>query len=259
MSKEKISLKSKRDIDQLKEGGKILSVILSDIYKSLKPGLKGKKIEERVMKLAKKNNASCSFYHFENYPAHLCLSINDEIVHGIPSGKVIKEGDIVSVDMGIEYKKLFTDSAFSIVIPKSDNPIKEKLVQTTFACLKKSLDFCRKDYHLGDIGHAIQSLAESRGFSVVRKLVGHGVGYGVHEAPLIPNTGEKGKGIKLKPGMVIAIEPMLCVGSEEVKLGSDKWTFKTKDSNLSAHFEWTVAITDKNPVVITPLDFVNNS
>jgi len=256
MPKEKIRLKSPEDIKILKEGGKILSEILEVLYNKIDVGVKGEELEKIAIEMGEKKNAECSFCNFEKYPAHICLSINQEIVHGLPHGKVINNGDLVSVDLGIKYKGLYTDSAFTKIAGKSDE-LKKRLVNTTLSCLRKSLEFSRKDYTLGDLGNAIQELAESEGFSVVKKLVGHGVGYEVHEAPMVPNYGEKGEGAKLLPGMVIAIEPMLTEGSEDVFLDKkDKWTFTTKDGLLSAHFEWTVAITEDKPIVLTPLDFL---
>ena len=263
----KISLKTEKEIEILKEGGLILSEILQAIRKKLVPGTTGDELNEKVKEMAKKKGAFCSFNGFNGYPAHFCLSLNDEVVHGIPFGKVIREGDVVGVDMGIKYKGLFTDAAFTHFVPyvskneekkrRKEIRNKKKLIDTTFLALKKTLDFCGAGFRVGDIGHAISSLATSQGFSVVKNLVGHGVGHAVHEDPMIPNFGEKGTGPRLNPGLVIAIEPMINVGEDEVYLNqSDNWTFKTKDSSLSAHFEWTVAITEQGPVIITPLEWI---
>lgn len=257
----KIILKSEKDISRLKESGLILSDILEKLASMLVTGASGDKINKKAKQLATSYGARCSFFKFEGYPASVCLSINDEVVHGFPFGKILREGDIVGLDLGIDYKGYFTDSAVTKVIGNKSSSVinrKRKLARTTFQCLKATLKYCRPGYRLGDIGHAVQSLAEKRGFSVVKKLVGHGVGFGVHEEPFIPNYGNKGEGIRLKPGMVLAIEPMLNIGTDDVILDEeDSWTFRTADGAPSAHFEWTVAITNKEPIVLTPLDWVD--
>jgi methionyl aminopeptidase len=189
--------------------------------------------------------------------------LNDEVVHGFPRRKTIKSGDLVSLDLGIEYKGLFTDSSISFLATDDDEDLrskdfqlKRKLIKTTLDCLRDSLNFCHPGCHLGDIGFAIQKRAEEAGFSVVRDLVGHGVGHAVHEDPFVLNYGRRGHGMKLSPGLVLAIEPMLNIGSFKVILDRETgWAYKTKDGSLSAHFEWTVAITEKKPKVLTSLDW----
>jgi len=285
MSSDKITLKSASDIEHLKTSGKILSAILKTLAEMLRPGLKGDTLNAEAENLAKKNNARCSFKGFEGYPANICLSRNNEVVHGFPFGKIIRKGDIVGLDLGIDYKGFFTDSAVTIVFADIDKAAslsvtdrnrmpsditgssriltcsyeeKQKLADTTLQCLKSTLKFCKPGYRLGDIGFAVQNLAESRGYSVVKKLVGHGVGYSVHEMPLIPNYGGKSEGLRLKPGMVLAIEPMVNVGTDDVMMDKkDGWTFYTADGSLSAHFEWTIAITSSEPIVLTPLDWID--
>ena len=257
----KIQLKSASDISHLKESGLTLSEILKSLATMLIPGTSGDKINKQAEILAKKHSARCSFFKFEGYPAHVCLSINNEVVHGFPFGKILREGDIVGLDLGIDYKGFFTDAAVTKVIgnnKENDFNKKQKLARTAFQCLKRTQKYCRPGYRLGDIGYAVQSLAEKRGFSVVKKLVGHGVGFSVHEEPCIPNYGNRGEGIRLKPGMVLAIEPMLNAGTDEVVLDEeDSWTFRTADGAISAHFEWTVAVTNREPIVLTPLDWMN--
>lgn len=255
-----ITYKTVEEIKTLLEGGKILSNVLSELAKMIQPGVTGDKIDLKAKELASKFNATCSFYNYEGFPAHLCLSINDEIVHGIPYGKVLNEGDLVGLDLGIKYKNLYTDSAVTVIVPGNntkDEKFRKYIKDTTFLCLKRTLKYCTPKYRLGDIGYAVQSLAEKRGFSVVKRLVGHGVGYEVHEDPYVPNVGEKNTGLRLKPGMVIAIEPMICQGTNKIIFDEDDgWTFRTADGKLSAHFEWTVAITEKSPIVLTPLGWV---
>lgn len=264
---EKISLKNKLEIEKLIAGGKILAGILEELVKISAPGVTGEMLDKKALELSLRSNARCSFYRFHGFPAHFCLSLNNEVVHGIPFGKVIREGDLVSLDLGIKFKGLFTDSSVTVLIPKRNSSNskfdkvaiknKKKLLRNTYEALKKSLPYCRQGYRLGDIGYAIQNYAEKKGYSVVKKLVGHGVGYAVHEDPYVPNYGEKNQGLKLKPGMVIAIEPMVNEGGDDVILDpKTNWTYLTKDDSLSAHFEWTIAITEKDPIVITPLSWV---
>lgn len=264
MSSNKITLKTQSDIDNLIISGKILSETLRTLYGLMQPGMTGDFLNKKAEDLAARHGASCSFKGFEGYPANICLSRNNEIVHGIPFGKVLEAGDIVGLDLGINYKGFFTDSAATKVIPckEKDCPVsvinqKEKLARTTLKCLKSTLKFCKTGYRLGDIGHAVQVLAEKHGYSVVKKLVGHGVGFGVHEAPLVPNYGKPGEGVRLKPGMVLAIEPMVNTGTDDIVMDeNDDWTFYTADGSISAHFEWTVAITQSEPIVLTPLNWV---
>jgi methionyl aminopeptidase len=256
MASKKIRLKSPADIEQLKISGKILSGILQTLSEMLKPGIKGDLLDKKAEELAQKSGATCSFKGFEHYPAHICLSKNHEIVHGFPYGKIIEAGDVVGLDIGIKYKGFFTDAAITKVV-STDDQRKKRLATTAFQCLKSTLKYCRPGYRMGDIGNAVETLAESRGYSVVKKLVGHGVGFSVHEAPLVPNYGKAGEGIRLKPGMVLAIEPMLNEGTDDVVIDkNDGWTFFTADNTLSAHFEWTVAITTGEPIILTPLDWV---
>ncbi len=257
----KITLKSEQDLVYLAQGGKILANILQELTKLTKSGVKGSFLDQKAAEMAEKAGASCSFFNYEGYSAHLCLSTNDEVVHGLPFDKIIREDDLVSLDLGIKYKNLFTDSAVTFLVSKNKlatkNLVKNKLINTTFACLKRSLKYCQTGYRLGDIGFAIQSLAEKEGFSVVKKLVGHGVGYAVHEDPYVPNYGQKNTGLRLKPGMVIAIEPMLNQGTDDVLLDkNNNWSYRTADQKLSAHFEWTVTITRNKPIVLTPLNWI---
>lgn len=263
---EKITLKSEKDLTILREGGQILIEVLQAIKEMLVPGASGTEIDEKVREMVKSKKAFCSFYGFSGYPAHFCLSLNDEVVHGLPFGKIIKEGDVVGVDMGIKYKGLFTDAAFTFLVDSEklendskDVRLKKSLIQTTLDSLKNTLNVCSPGFRVGDIGYLVEKTAKEKGFSVVKNLVGHGVGFAVHEDPIIPNFGQKGQGFRLSPGMVIAIEPMLNVGNDKVYLDSKtNWAFKTSDGSLSAHFEWTVAITKDGPEILTPLDWLKN-
>ena len=262
---EKIKLKSREEIELMSEGGLILAGILKTLRQRAQAGVEALELDKSAGVMAHKAGARCSFNGYQGFPYNICFSLNDEVVHGFPEGKTIRSGDLVSLDLGIEYKGLFTDSSISFLVEdektdaqKKEFLLKRKLVKTTLNCLKDSLNFCRPGYHLGDIGHAIQQRAEKNGFSVVRDLVGHGVGHAVHEDPFVLNYGRPNRGMKLVSGLVLAIEPMLNSGSFKVVLDRKSgWAYKTKDGSSSAHFEWTVAITEKGPKVLTPLDWFN--
>lgn len=256
--KNKISIKSKFEIDALREGGKILAEVLELLKSKAKPGISGDYLDELAEKEIKKAGGEPSFKNYVShkgscpFPAALCFSINDEIVHGIPYGKILKEGDIVGIDLGVKYKNLFTDAAITVAVDKI-NPELEKLMEATKKSLEMGIAQVRPGNRINDIGTAIQKYAEENGFSVVRDLGGHGVGRAVHEEPFIPNFKQRDKGAKLISGMVIAIEPMLNIGSHYIKLDKDNWTIKTVDGKYSAHFEHTVTVTDDGFEILTKL------
>jgi methionyl aminopeptidase len=190
-----------------------------------------------------------AFLHYRGYPATLCTSVNDVIVHGIPDDRLLAEGDIVGVDCGVMYKGYFGDAAwtFAVGAPSSSAA---RLLEVTRQALLLAVDQARPGGRLSDIGHAVQRFVEAQGFSVVREFVGHGIGAALHEDPQVPNFGEPGKGPRLKPGMVLAIEPMVNAGRAEVKVDADGWTARTEDGSLSAHFEYSVAVTREGPKVL---------
>lgn len=246
----------------MQEGGRILARIMRELEKKVKPGITTKYLDEVAEDLVFKYNARPSFKGFNKYPATLCVSINEEIVHAVPSDRKIKQGDILSLDLGIKYKGYCTDIALTIPIGKVDRRIK-KLINITKEALEIGIKQAKPRNHLEDIGWAIKNYVEKqaysargangpiRGFNVIRELVGHGVGKKVHEDPQIPNFGEPGKGIKLKQGMVLALEPMVSMGNWRVKKSEDGFGYKTKDKSLSAHFEHTIAITKSGPRNLT--------
>lgn len=258
MNKYKINIKSKSEIQVMKEGGKILASILQLLSDKIKPGVFGDELEKIVEKEIKKYRVIPSFKNYRIYkgetpfPSSICVSINDEIVHGFPFGKLIKDGDIVSIDLGIKYKGLHTDSALSVGAGKISEQA-DKLIKITRESLYKGIEQIKPKNRLGDVGFAIQNYVEKNGFSVVRNLVGHGVGRSIHEAPEVPNFGEKGKGLKLYPGMTLAIEPMINAGDYRIKCDPDGWTIRTIDGKLSAHFEHTVAVTENGCEILTKL------
>jgi methionyl aminopeptidase len=254
--KHKINLKSKSEIVVMKEGGKILSYILQLLAEKVKPGISGDELDKIAEKEIEKHKATPSFKNYrackngKPFPSSICLSINDEVVHGLPYGKLIKEGDIVSIDLGIKYKGFHTDSAVTVEVGKISEKAK-KLIQITKESLYKGLEQIEPKNRIGDIGFAIQNYVEKNGFSVVRDLVGHGVGRSIHELPEIPNFGKRDNGPKLCEGMTLAIEPMINEGSHNIQCDDDKWTIRTEDGKLSAHFEHTIAVTKNGYEILT--------
>ncbi len=251
-----IKLKTKSDIAKLREGGKRLGEILKILATKTKPGVTTAELDDYARELIKQNGAEASFLNYRPagsrlaYPTALCVSINDEIVHGIPSKRVIKTGDLVSLDLGLKYEGLFTDAALTLAVGKVDTEA-ERLMGATREALTLAIKAAVAGAMTGDVGAAAQAVAERNKLGIVRDLAGHGVGYAVHEDPLVPNFGRAGEGEKLVPNLVIAIEPMFTLGREETKLLSDGFTFVTADGSLSAHFEHTVLITKDGPEILT--------
>ncbi len=252
-----ITIKTKEDIEKLREGGKRLAFILAELGKKVLPGVTTQSLDELAFKLAEEKGDKPAFLNYrpygadKPYPASICISIDDEVVHGIPQeNRVLKEGEIVSIDMGLVHNGLITDSAVTFPVGSVDDKALI-LMETTKKALHAGIKKVREGQRLGDVGFAIESLAKEKGYGVVRELCGHGVGYKVHEDPYVPNYGEKGKGIKLKAGMVIAIEPMFNEGTESIKLDKDGYTYRTKDSGRSAHFEHTVVVTENGAEILT--------
>lgn len=251
-----ITIKTPEEIKILREGGKILASILFAVAEQATRGVATIALDELAEKLIKKSGGEPSFKNYKTrddkfpFPASLCVSINDEVVHGIPSpDRILKEGDIVSLDLGMKYKNLYTDATISFSIGQSAKA--RKLLDVSKAALDKGIGVVKEGAHIGDIGFAIQSYVEKNGFNVVKKLVGHGVGHAVHEGPEVPNFGKIGAGLALKEGMVLAIEPMVAMGSGDVYLDKNNWTWKTRDGSLVAHFEHTIAIKKNGVEVLT--------
>ena len=254
-----ITIKSEKEIKILREGGKILASVLFEVAEKVKSGIATIELDEVAEKLIRKNKGEPSFKNYKTsedkfpYPVSLCVSINDEIVHGIPlRDKILKEGNIVSLDLGMKYKNLYTDMAVTAGVGKISKQA-EKLIKITKKCLEEGIRQVGPGNFIGDIGFAVQNCAEKNGFNVVRRLVGHGVGYQVHEDPEIPNFGQPKTGIQLKQGMVLALEPMVVEGNPEIVLDKDNWTWKTKDGLLSAHFEHTVVVTRNGAEILTKM------
>lgn len=253
-----ITIKKPEEIAILREGGKRHAEILRRLVEMAKPSIATRELNDLAERLIKEGGDEAAFLGYtpkdakRPYPASLCVSVNDEVVHGIPNegGKVLKEGDIVSLDAGLKHEGLFTDCAVTIGVGKMDARAR-KLITVTRKALAVGIKEVCAGKTVGDIGFVIAEFVRPFGFGIVRELAGHGVGYTVHEEPLVPNFGKKGEGTVLKAGMVLAIEPMLNEGRPEVKLDPDGYTYRTRDGSRSAHFEHTVVVTDKGAEVLT--------
>lgn len=245
-----ISIKTDKEIFIMREGGKIQAEILKKVSESVKPGILTKDLNDIAKKLILSHNVQSAFLGYGGYPANVCVSVNEEVVHCVPSDRIIKGGDIVSIDFGIKYSGFYLDSAVTVIAGKG-NAESEKLLQITRDALFEGIKQVKPGAYTGDIGSAIQKYVEKNDFSVIRGLVGHGIGKFLHEEPQIPNFGSKRSGVKLKKGMVLAIEPMVTTGSWEVELIDDGFTYKTKDGSKAAHFEHSVAVMKEGPLILT--------
>jgi methionyl aminopeptidase len=247
-----ISIKSEREVALMRQAGKIVATVLAILAEKIEPGLKTKELDVIAEREIKRLGGIPSFKGYRGYPANLCVSINDEIVHGIPGDRMLKEGDIVSLDLGAIYKGYQGDAARTSGV-NGVSVQAQALLQATEGALRAGIDLARPGNRLGDISAAIQNFAEGKGFSVVREYTGHGIGRQMHEEPLIPNFGNAGTGPVLRKGMTFAIEPMLNAGDWRTRLGANGWTVSTADGQLSAHFENTIVITDGEAEVLTTI------
>ncbi len=246
-----VLLKSSAELEKMRRAGAVVAQVLVEIAELVKPGATTADLDLFAQTRTKELGAKPAFKGYHGFPATLCVSVNEEVVHGIPSKKrILKEGDIVGIDFGVILDGWFGDSARTFAVGKVA-PEAQKLLEITEKSLHLGIEQARAGQHLFDIGHAVQNFVESHGYSVVREFVGHGIGKSLHEDPQVPNFGVRGKGMLLKPGMVLAIEPMINAGKPEVRVLSDGWTAVTVDKALSAHFEHTVAITDQGPEILT--------
>lgn len=247
-----------KEIESLREGGRRLARVLRMVGSEVSPGVKTDTLNSLAERLIREAGDEPSFLRYlppfaqRAFPSAICISVNDEVVHGIPSENPIelKKGDIIGLDLGVTHNGLITDSAITVPVGKI-NKKTQKLIETTRDSLLAGIEVARVGNHIGDIGHAIETCARKGGFSVVEVLCGHGVGRRVHEDPEIPNFGKRGKGEKIVSGLVIALEPMLNMGSKDVVLDDDGYTFRTKDGKLSAHFEHTILVTPDGPEILT--------
>lgn len=246
-----ISIKSAREIELMTEAGRILAIVHEEMRKALKPGMSTKDIDRLGEEVIRSYGCIPSFLNYNGYPASVCVSVNDEVVHGIPSRKrIIKDGDIVSLDAGVIYKGYHADAARTHAIGEISQPAKD-LIKITEECFFEGIKYAKEGNHLFEISAAISQYANERGYGVVRDLCGHGIGSHLHEAPEIPNYEMNRKGPKLRKGMTLAIEPMINIGTWEVDWLDDDWTVVTRDGSLSAHYENTVLITEDEPILLT--------
>ncbi|MBD3387216.1 type I methionyl aminopeptidase [candidate division KSB1 bacterium] len=245
-----IPIKNSHEIDAMRKSARLVARSLGLAGSRIRPGLRTVELDEEIADFIYSNDAKPAFKNFNGYPANICVSVNDQIVHGIPGNRVLEEGDIVSVDVGVELEGYFGDSARTFAVGQISNE-KQRLLTVTEAALIAGIEQAKEGNRLHDIGHAVQQTAEQAGFSVVRDLVGHGIGRALHEPPEVPNFGNPGSGPRLQKGMVLAIEPMINLGSHEIEVENDRWTIITRDGRPSAHFEHTIVITDRDPEVLT--------
>jgi methionyl aminopeptidase len=255
-----IIIKTPEEIEIIREGGKHLASVLYAVREMIKPGISTKDLDIYAEKLIRDMGDTPAFLNYRPegastpFPASLCVSVNDEVVHGIPKkNRILKEGDIVSIDLGIKHKGLFTDMALTVPVGNVDEK-KLKLMQVTEGALQAGIDAAMGGNTIGDIGYAIENFVHRQcKYGVVEVLSGHGVGRAIHEDPYIPNFGKKGKGAKLVPGMVVALEPMVNLGTKNVTIDDDEWTFRTADRKSSAHFEHTILITEGDAEILTKI------
>lgn len=246
-----VTIKSNREIELMREAGKILAAVHDELEKAIRPGITTRDIDKLGEELIRSYGCVPSFLNYNGYPASICVSVNDEVVHGIPTKKrVLREGDIVSLDAGVIHKGYHSDAARTHAVGEISNEAK-KLIDITKQSFFEGIKFAKAGCHLFEISKAIQDFVEQQGFSVVRDLVGHGIGTQLHEEPQIPNFKQVGRGIRLEPGMTLAIEPMINVGAYDVWWLEDDWTVVTQDGSLSAHYENTVLITDGEPEILS--------
>lgn len=247
-----VTIKSARELDLMRKAGEIAGQLLEVAEKAIEPGITTKQLDTVIYKFITSHNAKPSFLGYSGFPASACISINDEVIHGIPCERRIENGDLVSIDVGVLLNGYHADTARTFIAGDATEEAK-KLVETTKQCFYEGLAQAVAGNRLGDIGYAIERHAINNGFSVVYDYVGHGIGTHLHEDPSVPNYGLKGKGMRLAKGMTLAIEPMINQGVPEVKVLKDGWTVVTKDGKLSAHYENTIAITDDEPLILTSL------
>lgn len=248
-----ITIKSRRELEAMGRAGAIVGSTLSLLKRSVVPGITTGELNRIAEKNIRSQGAVPAFLGYQGFPGTICASVNEEIVHGIPGKRVLKEGDIIKMDVGATIDGFIGDAAISVAVGEIEEPT-QKLMDDTNASLYAGIAAAQPGNRIGDIGAAVESYALERGYGVVRQFVGHGIGRFLHEDPQVPNYGEPGKGILLRPGMCICIEPMLNMGGEETKILDDDWTVITADGSLSAHFEHTLAITEDGPKILTVHD-----
>jgi methionyl aminopeptidase len=251
MVRERIELRTKDEVSRIREASLIVHDILQEIIRAVAPGVTTAELDRLAEARTRERGAQPAFKGYHGYPASICVSVNEEVVHGIPSPKrTLREGDIVGLDFGVVHRGYYGDSAYSVPVGKV-SAAASRLLDTTREALARGIAAAGARNRLGDVGAAVQSYVESHGFSVVRDFVGHGIGCKLHEPPQVPNFGAPGTGVRLRPGMVLALEPMVNAGGPDVVTLDDGWTAVTADRSLSAHFEHTVAVTENGPEILS--------
>lgn len=245
-----IILKSPEEVDKIRRAGRIVADVLQELKKQVKPGMTTLDLDQMAEEGIRKRGGQPAFKGYRGFPATLCASVNNEIVHGIPSKRTLQEGDIIGLDLGAIVDGYYGDAAITVAVG-AIRPAVQRLVQVTEESLYQGIEQMKVGNRLSDVSHAVQAHVEAAGYSVVKDFVGHGIGQALHEEPQLPNFGKPGQGPRLRTGMVLAIEPMVNMGKDGVRVLSDHWTAVTEDGSLSAHFEHTVAITEEGPVILT--------
>ena len=252
-----VSLKSAREIEIMRRSGKITSRVLTELMKAARAGMTTGELDRMAEDGIRALGGVPTFKGYHGFTGSICASVNDEVVHGIPGSRVLRDGDLLSIDIGTTFEGYVSDSAATVAIGNVPAAAK-RLLDVTQECLMIGVGQMQVGNHVGDIGAAVQRHAEKHGYGVVRELVGHGVGRAMHEEPQVPNYGKAGSGMELRPGLVLAIEPMITQGRREVKILKDGWTVVTADGKLAAHFEHTIAVTDDGPKILTLRDFAEH-
>jgi methionyl aminopeptidase len=253
-----VHYKTAEEVQLIKESAQILGKAHAEVAKAIKPGVKTKKLDEIAETYIRDHQGLPSFKNYRGFPAALCISVNETVVHGFPGSYELKEGDIISIDCGVQYKGFHSDSAYTYPM-EGVKPEVLNLLERTYNSLYLGIEQAKAGNRIGDIGHAIQSYVEQFGYGVVRELVGHGVGKSLHEDPEVPNYGKRGKGVKIVPGMVFAIEPMINMGTKNVVQERDGWTIRTRDRKPSAHFEHMVAIFEDRTEILTTHEYIEEA
>jgi len=246
-----IPIKTQAEIEVMRRSGKILANLLQELKKAAKPGVTTKQLDAQAQKICKETGTEPTFLGYRGYPAALCTSVNNEVVHTIPNDRPLEDGDLLSIDCGVTLEGLITDSAISFIVGEKENPEATKLIKVAKKALQAGIDQARPGRKIGDIGNAIQTVVHNAGYHIVRELTGHGVGHKLHEPPIINNFGKKGTGPAMKPGMTFAIEPIIAAGTRHTKTLDDKWTIITQDDSLAIQVEHTILITSQGNEILT--------
>ncbi len=245
-----ITIKSATELEAMRQSSRIVATVLGELEPLIRPGIRTRDLDLYAEKRTRELGAVPAFKGYRGYPASVCISVNEEIIHGIPSGRILQEGDIVSLDFGVLFEGFYSDSALTAPVGRTSEEAM-KLIAAAERSFFKGLEQMKEGQRLSDISAAIQQSVESEGFSVIRQFVGHGIGRALHEEPQVPNFGPAGRGPKIRPGMTLAIEPMIAAGDYEIEILEDGWTAVTRDRRLAAHYEHTVAMTENGPEVLS--------